>query len=189
MRSRNAIGEQIMVCWKLSQDQMQALEALRQSTYDTRVVRNVMVILLSGQGRSKEWLAEKFECSLGTVNNIRRGYRLRGLAGLKPAPRAGRRSRATPLYRTLLRQVAQSSPQKWGYPVRFWSARRLGEHLERETGISFGEDQIRRLLLQEGMTPRRYRRAHETARPLPNLHTRPRDVLVAPPGGGVIRPC
>lgn len=155
-----------MITWKLCQEEMQALEALRQSTADSRVARNAMVILLSGQGRSKEWLAEQFECSLGTVNNIRRGYRLRGLAGLKPVPRTGRRSRATPLYRRLLRQVAQSSPQSWGYPYRFWSARRLGEHLERETGISFGEDQIRRLLLQEGMTPRRYRRSREATRVL-----------------------
>jgi transposase len=147
-----------MATWKLTDEERLALDALRRSTADERVVRNVDVILLSGQGRSKEWLADEFGCSLGTVMNIRRGYRLGGLAGLKPRPRPGRRSRATPYYRALLRQVAQTPPQHLGYPFRFWSAPRLALHLEAKTGIRFSEDQLRRILDQEGLPARRRRR-------------------------------
>jgi transposase len=148
-----------MMCWKLSDEQQKGLDALRSSTSDERVIRNVEVILMSGQGRSKEWLALEFGCSLGTVMNIRRGYRLRGLAGLKPRPRPGRRSRATPHYRARLRQVAHISPQNLGYAFRVWSAPRLAQHLEKETGIRFSEDQLRRILEQEGLpAPRRRRR-------------------------------
>jgi len=141
-----------MVSWKLGEEQQQALDALRVSTTDARIVRNATVILLSGQGRSKEWLTQELELSMGTVNNIRRGYRLRGLAGLKPLPRPGRRSRATAEYRALLRQAAQTPPQSLGYRFRIWSARRLALHLEQSTGIWFGEDQMRRLLRKEGFT-------------------------------------
>jgi transposase len=147
-----------MARWKLSEEQRRALDALRASTTDSRVVRNVEVILMSGQGRSKEWLAVEFECSLGTVMNIRRGYRLRDLAGLKPRPRPGRRSRATPHYRALLREVVQTPPQTLGYEFRLWSAPRLARHLEKETGIQFSEDQLRRILDQEGLPARRRRR-------------------------------
>jgi transposase len=147
-----------MALWKLSEEQKRALEALRSGTTDERIVRNVEVILLSGQGRSKEWLALEFGCSLGTVMNIRRGYRLRGLAGLKPRPRPGRRSRATPLYRALLRQAVQTAPENLGYGFRSWSAPRLAQHLEKQTGIRFSEDQVRRILDQEGLPARRRRR-------------------------------
>jgi transposase len=154
-----------MMSWKLSEDQQKALDALRSSTSDERVIRNVEVILMSGQGRSKEWLALEFGCSLGTVMNIRRGYRLRGVAGLKPRPRPGRRSRATPHYRARLRQVAYTSPAKLGYAFRVWSAPRLARHLEMETGIRFSEDQLRRILEQEGVpAPRRRRRRQDVLR-------------------------
>jgi transposase len=162
-----------MASWELSEAQRSALNALRSSTSDTRVIRNVMIILLSGQGRSKEWIASEFECSLGTVNNVRRGYRQRGLAGLKPAPRPGRQSRATPHYRAVLRVVVQLPPKSLGYPYRTWSARRLAQHMAKETGIVFGEDQLRRILRQEGLpaglrrrpsVPSRYESAHRPAK-------------------------
>jgi transposase len=154
------------ISWQLSDEQLQALNALLQSTTDARVMRNVMVILLSSQGRSKEWLVDELGLSLGTVNNIRRGYRLRGLMGLKPLPRLGRRSRATPQFRDTLRRTALSPPQSLGYRFRAWSAPRLANHLERETGLRFGEDQIRRLMRQEGVPTRPYRTAaKELARP------------------------
>jgi transposase len=154
------------VLWQLSDEQLRGLNALMQSTTDARVMRNVMVILLSSQGRSKERLVEDFGLSVGTVNNIRRGYRLRGLAGLKPQPRLGRRSRATPKFRDTLRSTALSSPQSLGYRFRAWSAPRLAHHLERETGLHFGEDQIRRFMRQEGVPTRPYRTAaKQVARP------------------------
>ncbi|HEV3167195.1 MAG TPA: helix-turn-helix domain-containing protein [Isosphaeraceae bacterium] len=153
-----------MVSWQLSSEQREALNRLRSTTSDARVLRNVEVILLSGQGRSKEWIAMEFGCSLGTINNIRRGYRTRGPAGLTPAPRPGRRSRATPQYRDTLRQVVQTSPQSFGYSFRRWSARRLAVHLEQQTGIRFGEDQVRRFLRQEGLLARRRQRSGDIGR-------------------------
>lgn len=154
-----------MLRWKLSEEQTTALDALHRSTTDERTARNAQVILLSANGRSKEWIAREFCCSLGTVNNIRRGYRLKGLAGLKPVPRPGRRSRATPHYRARLRQVAQTPPQTLGYGARKWSARRLAIHLEQETGIRFSEDQVTRFLRQEGFPARRPRASRPVGPP------------------------
>jgi transposase len=147
-------GGEMVVSWKLTDSERWDLEELRRTSANESVQRNATVILLTAQGRSKERIAEAFGCSLGTVNNIRRRYRLRGLAGLEPLPRQGRRSRATPQYRAALRESAITPPQALGYGFRAWSAPRLAEHLERETGIRFGEDQLRRLLRQEGLPAR-----------------------------------
>jgi transposase len=151
----------MVVSWKLSEEQLRALYALLESTNNRRIVRNAMLIILSSQGRSKERVAEELGCSLGTVTNVRREYRLRGLAGLKPLPRPGRRSRATPQFLAALRATARNAPNNFGYTFRAWSAPRLALHLERETGLRFGEDQIRRFMRREGVPPRPYRTANQ----------------------------
>jgi transposase len=166
-----------MVCWQLGEEQRRALDALRSSTTDPRVLRNVAIILLSGQGRSKERIAVEFGCSLGTVNNVRREYRLRGLAGLTPAPRPGRRSRATAQYRSRLHVVVLAPPQSLGYKFRAWSVQRLAQHMAQETGIVFGEDQLRRILRQEGL-PARLRWRQPEASPFESNHRPSRTAIV-----------
>jgi len=46
-------------------------------------------------------------------------------------------------------------PQTLGYGFSVWSVARLNEHLKRQTKISFSEDQLRRLLRQEGFSYQR----------------------------------
>jgi transposase len=46
----------------------------------------------------------------------------------------------------------QTLPQHLGYGFSVWSMARLGQHLKRQTGISFSEDQLGRLLHQEGFS-------------------------------------
>jgi transposase len=46
----------------------------------------------------------------------------------------------------------QANPMTLGYGFSTWSAARLAEHLARVTGVRFGDDQIRRLLHQQGFS-------------------------------------
>jgi len=46
-------------------------------------------------------------------------------------------------------------PQTLGYGFSVWSVARLNEHLKRLTKISFSEDQLRRILHQEGFSYQR----------------------------------
>ena len=64
----------------------------------------------------------------------------------------GRPSAATPEYRRALREVVQTPPQSLGYGFSVWSVARLGEHLKKLTGIRFSDDQLRRILHQEGFS-------------------------------------
>jgi transposase len=52
----------------------------------------------------------------------------------------------------ILRWTVQTPPQQLGYGFSIWSVARLGQHLKRQTGISFSEDQLGRLLHQEGVS-------------------------------------
>jgi transposase len=141
-----------MAAWTLSDKHWDALDNFRFGTADATVFRNATIILMSAVGRSKFSIAHDLGCCPATVDNVRRRYRQDGLAGLQPIKPTGRPSAATPLYRKTLRETVNTPPQSLGYGFSVWSVARLNEHLKRRTKISFSEDQLRRILHQEGFS-------------------------------------
>jgi transposase len=141
-----------MATGKISDKEWDALDELRFSTGDAAVFRNATIILMSGVGRSKASIASDLGCSTGTVDIIRRRYRQEGWPGLVPKQPTGRPSRATPAYRAALQSALQTPPQQLGYGFSVWSLGRLNAHLHRHTGISFSEDQLRRIVHEEGFS-------------------------------------
>lgn len=144
-----------MSAWKVSGKEWDALDELRFSTRDAAVFRNATIILMSAVGRSKPSIAHDLGCSIGTVDNIRKHYRQRGLEGLTPGKPPGRRSRATPEYRAALQGAIQTPPQQLGYGFSVWSLARLNAHLQKQTGIGFSDDQLGRIMHQEGFSVQR----------------------------------
>jgi len=144
-----------MVRWKLSSKQWDALDELRFSTRDAKVFRNATIILLSAAGNSKPLISHELGCSLATVDNVRKHYREQGIEGLVPRTPPGRPSRATPEYRAALREAVQTPPQTLGYGFSVWSLARLAQHLKRQTGVMFSDDQLGRLLHAEGFSYQR----------------------------------
>jgi transposase len=142
----------VMAARKLTEVQWDALDDLRFSTTDATVFRNATVILMTAVGRSKTSIGHDLGCSTSTVDHVRQRYREQGLAGLRPNKPTGRPSSATPEYRRALREVVQTPPQSLGYGFSVWSVARLAEHLKKETGIRFSDDQLRRILHQEGFS-------------------------------------
>jgi transposase len=141
--------EAATMAWKLSNKEWDAVDNLRFSTTEAAVFRNATIILMSAAGCSKPAIAHDLGCSVGTVDNIRKAYRLRGLPGLIPGKPSGRPSRATPEYRAALRAAVQTPPQELGYGFSVWSLPRLCAHLEKRTGIRFSDDQLGRIMRQE----------------------------------------
>jgi hypothetical protein len=103
-----------MAAWKLSNKEWDAVDELRFSTKEAAVFRNATIILISAAGCSKPSIANDLGCSVGTVDNIRKAYRQRGLQGLIPGKPSGRPSRATPEYRAALRAAVETPPPGTG---------------------------------------------------------------------------
>ena len=141
-----------MTRWKLTDAQWDALDKLRFSTTDAEVFRNGTVILMTAVGRSKQSIAADLGCSPGTVDNVRKRYRERGLAGLKRRKPPGPTPRATAEYRTALRQAAETPPQTLGFGFSVWSAARLAAYLQRQTGVALTADRVRRILHEESFS-------------------------------------
>jgi transposase len=144
--------EAIMAAWSISSKEWDSLDDLRFTTGDAAVFRNATIILMSAVGRTKASIAYDLGCSLGTVDIARKRYRERGLAGLIPCKPPGRASRATPEYRAALRQAIQTPPQELSYGFSVWSLARLNAHMIKQTCIGFSEDQLGRIMKQEGFS-------------------------------------
>jgi len=147
--------EGVMSHRELSTQEWEALDRMRFATTEAALFRNVTIILMTAAGRTKASIARDLGCSPATRDNIRARYQQRGREGLRRRQSPGRPSRATPAYRTALRQTIQTPPQELGYGFSTWSVARLGQHVKRQTGIAFSDDQLERLLHHEGFSVQR----------------------------------
>jgi transposase len=135
---------------KLTSAQWDALDSLRLRTPSARVFRNCLIIIKSSLGETIASIASQMGCGTDTVVRVRRLYRQRGLAGLQPAKPVGRTTRATPQFIAKMKQAIATNPLTLGYGFSTWSATRLAKHLAKVTGIHFSDDQMRRVLRQQG---------------------------------------
>ncbi len=140
---------------KLSDDEFDQLDHLRFSTSSADVFRNCLIILMSDAGDTIAAIAERVGCTTFTVKRVRRLYREGGINALRPIKPPGRPSRATAEFLTALKRAVGTNPLDLGYGFSTWSAARLAGHLAKVTGIQFSDDQMRRLLHQEGFSVHR----------------------------------
>jgi len=140
---------------RLNNRQFDELDSLRNTTASADIYRNCSVILLSNGGHTIPGIAEILGCSPETVKRVRKLFRQGGIAALTPKTSPGRPSQATPSFLDALAEAVCTPPQDLGYGFATWSTARLAAHLAKETGIRFSNDQIRRLLHQEGFSVHR----------------------------------
>ena len=123
--------------WKLRDTEWDALDHLRFGTTDAEVFRNATLILMTAVGRSKNLIADDLGCIPGTVDNVRKRYRDRGLEGLKRRKPPG----PEPSDRRISRRLARGDSNSTA-DTRLWFQRLVGRAtrrslLERKTGIAF----------------------------------------------------
>lgn len=75
---------------KLSDTEVDQLDALRFRTDSADVFRNCLIILMSDAGDTIASIAKRLGCSPSTVTRIRRSYRQAGIDALRPIKPPGR---------------------------------------------------------------------------------------------------
>jgi transposase len=78
-----------------------------------------------------------------------------GLAGLKRAPRAGRKPRLSEEHLGRIRQALKRGPRALGYATELWTARRVREVIVQECGVQFSPRHVWWLLRQLGWSCQR----------------------------------
>lgn len=140
---------------ELTEEQWSELDRVRSSARSTDIFRDCLIILRNGSRGTIALIGEDLGCGTDTVSPVRRSNCGGGLAALVPIKPAGRESTATPESLRAIGQAVQTLSQAPGYGFSNWSVVRLAEYLAKETGIRFSDDQLRRLLHQEGFSVQR----------------------------------
>ena len=137
---------------ELTEAQWDELDRVRLTTDSADVFRNCLIILMSDSRDTIATIAKRLGCGTDTVVRIRRLYRQGGVNALSPRHSPGRPSRATPAFLEAMKQAVQTNPLTLGYGFSTWSAARLAAHLAKITGIRFSDDQLGRLLHDQGFS-------------------------------------
>lgn len=106
----------------------------------------ILMFLLLNDGKTQQEIADFIGCSLRTVAYWCRQGDPSNLETLQDGRSKGNYQKVTPKYIKLLLEIIEQEPQKFGYEFGRWTASRLAEYLEKETGITLSSSQVRRIL-------------------------------------------
>ncbi len=128
----------------LSQEAIQELDELYQTTKDVRVRTRSQMVLLSGE---KDLTASEIgsivRCNTQTVRTWLKRYQAEGVNGLYDEPRSGAPGKVTPSYQEKLVQTVRQRPRSLGLPYSLWTSQRLADYMAEETGIRVHEKTVR----------------------------------------------
>ncbi|TRV09812.1 MAG: IS630 family transposase [Microcystis wesenbergii Mw_MB_S_20031200_S109] len=110
------------------------------------VRERILMFLLLNDGKTQREIAEFIGCSLKTVAPWCVHGDPNNLESLEDGRKNGNHKKATEEYINLLLKIVDEDPKEFGYEFGRWTAARLAEHLEKETGIKLSGSQVRRIL-------------------------------------------
>jgi transposase len=132
--------------------QREALEQLYRTTKAPRLrTRAQMVFLSVEQGLKVTQIAAIVRESEATVLRWLKRYLAEGIEGLHDAPRPGRPSEITAVYRAGLLAAVRRRPRSLHLPFSLWTLQRLADYLAERTGLRVSDETVRRALKDEGI--------------------------------------
>lgn len=123
--------------------------------FDQLQRRRFQAAKLFDQGFSKSEVARRLKVSAQSAGRWHAAWQSHGNAGLQKAGRAGRKPRLTPAQLDQLERALHQGPQALGYDTPLWTAVRVTDLIQRQTGVQYHPDHIYRLLGQLGWSCQR----------------------------------
>jgi transposase len=132
--------------------QRKELDHLYRTTKAARLRTRAQMVLLSvEQGLKVPQIAAIVRESEATVLRWLKRYVAEGIEGLQDAPRPGRPSEVTAVYRAALLAAVRRRPRSLGLPFSLWTLQRLVDYLAEHTGIRVSDETVRRALKHAGI--------------------------------------
>lgn len=125
----------------------------RSLQYDLRpeYSRRIEIMLLADRGQSQNKICKTLKCSQETARYWIKMAQTGQAHKWKDRPR-GRPKIVNEKYLKRLKELVSSSPSKYGYSFKYWTAHYLNKHLTEELGIKCSDCHINRLLKQMGLS-------------------------------------
>jgi transposase len=157
--------------------QIEELDHLYRTTKEPRLRTRAQMVLLSAEQRLKiPQIAAIVRESEATVGRWLKRYLAEGLNGLHDAPRPGRPSEVTEVYRNALLAAVRRRPRSLHLPFSLWTLQRLADYLAERTGLRVSDETVRRALKQAGIVLSRPQ--HKISSPDPDYQVKKRRLKI-----------
>ena len=133
----------------LSQKQRQNLLKIFRESESPLIRNRVMILLLMNDGKTYEEISDFLQISYPTVAYWAMQADPDQPESFTDGRSKGNFRKATEQYINLLLKIVDNKPSKYGYQFGSWTAEKLVNHLEKETGIKLSSSQVRRILKQK----------------------------------------
>lgn len=135
-------------------------KSLRAGSIPTKYRQRIQIMLMADEGKTQAQISQILSCSVITVKYWTMFARA-GSAHQWQSHPLGRPKSVNEEYLERLKELVYQSPQSvkipgetYTYPYQRWTAKKLGEHLAKELGISISDRHVRRLLKEMGLSTR-----------------------------------
>jgi transposase len=133
----------------LKLEQKEKLQKELKEEENAEIRERILILLLMNDGKTQAEIAKFLGCSLKKVCYWCVHGDAENLESLRDKRMEGNHKKATEEYIKLLLEIIEKDPQEMGYEFGRWTAARLANYLEKETGIKLSSSQIRRILAQK----------------------------------------
>lgn len=117
--------------------------------------RRLKAVKLFDRGLSQAEVARRVGVHRQSANRWFRAWQDRGLAALRKAGRAGRKSRLSAQDLRELERALKEGPEGHGFGTLLWTTRRVAAVIEKQTGVRYHPDQVCWLLQRLGWSCQR----------------------------------
>lgn len=171
---------------ELTETERQALVETFKTTEDRRLRQRCQAVLMAGNGRRRQQMAQDLAVHRATVHSWLKRYQRQGLEGLKIHWAPGQLGRISQALASVIIDWVKQGPVGWGLNRANWTYAELATHLYRTHGITVSETAMREFCHRHGIRP--YRPTYRFLRGDPDLQAAARQELEAfkkGPGRGV----
>ncbi|WP_013334924.1 IS630 family transposase [Gloeothece verrucosa] len=129
----------------LSPEQKEKLLKTLKESENPYTRERILILLLMNDGKTYLEISKFLGIAYPTVAYWAVHGDPDNLDSLKDGRAEGNFRKATKIYEELLLKVVEKEPWEYGYEFGRWTARRLAEHLEKETGLKLSGSQVSRI--------------------------------------------
>jgi transposase len=123
--------------------------------FDQLERRRLKAARLFDQGLTQAEVARRLDVHRQSVSRWHQAWQAEGPQALKQAGRAGRKPRLEPKQLAQIRDGLKAGPEALGYDNGLWTAARVGDLIQRQTGQKFHPAHVWRLLRALGWSCQR----------------------------------
>ena len=132
---------------RFPEQSVKELDHLIKNTKEIRIFRRAQAVRDVVKGHRMRVVSDNLNYSYSALHKWVYRFSQNGVKGLFDQSRPGRPKKITPELESMVQQISQEPPQKYGYPNKRWSCQLIVQIVQEKSGVELSRESIRRILI------------------------------------------